>query len=414
MHYYFEEIDYTKAVYRRNNYGQPCIWYAEESDISDSRILVYSGIVDKTITKDIFNTTRLPKEEIISRYNAKLKTGYKYLSEIRDSVELPRREELYNWLNKYLPYDRTTSEGALLPMLAKVYDNKNNKLFSKGQEYQGQWKINGLRCFIRAEESKDLFHNYRLTFQSREGTFWNSLGKLEEQLLERLPENFLKLMCYEHYILDGEVYIPGYSVNEINHAVKNPNCFENSLVQYWCYDIAIPELSAKERHRILDVVLHNYIYNFRDKELHLAHRKCFVVLPSFYINNDEEALLYRNKFIDYGFEGLILRNTDSEYQFGKRNSSMIKYKGITDGIFTIIDIYPEGNKRTDIPLFKCLNDINNETFECHIGGSFEEQKKYLDNRDSYIGKKLYITFGERSGVNQVPFHIKEVKLYNEE
>ena len=93
---------------------------------------------------------------------------------------------------------------------------------------------------------------------------------------------------------------------------------------------------------------------------------------------------------------------------------MIKYKGITDGIFTIIDIYPEGNKRTDIPLFKCLNDINNETFECHIGGSFEEQKKYLDNRDSYIGKKLYITFGERSGVNQVPFHIKEVKLYNEE
>ena len=71
-----------------------------------------------------------------------------------------------------------------------------------------------------------------------------------------------------------------------------------------------------------------------------------------------------------------------------------------------------------------LNELRREANNLQVGSDYlTEQsrcfvvigkKKYLDNRDSYIGKKLYITFGERSGVNQVPFHIKEVKLYNEE
>lgn len=414
MHYLLDEIDYTKAVYRRNNYGQPCIWYAEESAEFPFHINVYSGILNKTVRKEVFRTDRIIADELKTRYNAKLKTGYKYLNEIRDNFDLPRKEELYDWLDKYLPYDRTTAEGNLLAMLAKTYDNNNNKLFKKGQVYEGQWKINGLRCFIRAEESKDLFHKYKLTFQSREGTFWNSLGSLEDYLLDVLPEKFLELMCYEHYILDGEVYIPGYSINDINHFVKDSSSFYNTLIQYWCYDIAIPELSARERHRILETELYKFVYIFRNKDLHLANRKRFVVLPSYTVVDDTLALYYRNNFINYGFEGLILRNIDSEYQFGKRNLSMIKYKGITDGIFQIVDIYPEGNKRSDIPLFKCINDINNETFECHIGGTFEEQKKYLQNPEKYIGKKLYITFGERSGVNQLPFHIKEVKLYEQD
>ena len=102
-----------------------------------------------------------------------------------------------------------------------------------------------------------------------------------------------------------------------------------------------------------------------------------------------------------------------DYQFGKRNASMIKYKKATDGIFTILDIYPEGNKRTDIPLLKCKNDINDATFECHIGGSFDYQSSILRNRDSYIGQKLSIEYGERSGVNQLPFHIKSVRLYHD-
>ena len=113
-----------------------------------------------------------------------------------------------------------------------------------------------------------------------------------------------------------------------------------------------------------------------------------------------------------GFEGLILRNPDKEYQYGARNSAMIKYKKSTDGRFKIVDIYPEGIKRQDIPLILVKNDINDATFEVHIGGSFEYQKSILENKEKYIGKTLFIEYGERSGVNQVPFHVKTVTLYD--
>lgn len=56
---------------------------------------------------------------------------------------------------------------------------------------------------------------------------------------------------------------------------------------------------------------------------------------------------------------------------------MIKYKRTTDGVFEVIDIYPEGTKRSDIPLLLCRNDVNNNTFEVHVNGTFEYQMKYL-------------------------------------
>ena len=107
-----------------------------------------------------------------------------------------------------------------------------------------------------------------------------------------------------------------------------------------------------------------------------------------------------------------MRNPDAEYQYGKRNLSMIKYKKSTDGKFTIIDIYPEGIKRSNIPLFLCKNDINDSTFECHVGGSHAYQEYILQNKQNYIGKQMYVEYGERSGVNQLPFHIKTTYIIN--
>ena len=407
------DLTYTELIsslYRRNNYGQPCIWFCKPDDDFPFQVVVYHGIVGKTIIEERFSTDRVLEDECKSRINAKRKQGYKYLSEIRDNYDFPVKEELQSWLDKYLPYNRTNAEGKVLAMLAKTYDDK---VFKKCNRYYGQWKINGLRCFIRVIKGNDIFHKFRLEFQSREGAIWTSLTNLEEYLLSVIPEETLDMMKEENIILDGEVYIPGLPVNEINHAVKDPNCFENKLVQFWCYDIAIEEWSAAERARWIEINFYHHIYQFQSKEGHLINKERFVVLCNYHVRTSDEAVLWRDKFIDMGFEGLILRNPESEYQFGKRNSSMIKYKKHTDGVFTILDIYPEGNKREDLPLFKCKNDINDETFECHISLSFEYQRAILKDRDNFIGRKLDIEFGERSGVNQVPFHIKNVDFHKE-
>lgn len=404
-------FSYTLALYRRNNFGQPCVWYAKEIDFSTIEII--HGIIGKTITKEIVKTNRIPKDEIKSRVNTKRKAGYKYLNELKDNISLPVEGELLNYLNSYLPDDRTTIEGLLLPMKAKVYDNTNNKLFNKSSVYIGQWKINGLRCFISAyHNSGDMFKPIKLKFVSCEGTVWNSLDNLEEYLLSVLSKRLIAKMIDEHYILDGEVYLPGHTVNEINHFVKDPKCKENKLLQYWCYDIAIDNLTQDNRLKILHEEQLKFIEVFVDKDCHLSNDERFVVLPIWSIADDATAIKSRNNSIELGFEGLIMRKSDAEYQFGKRNSSMIKFKKSTDGKFKILDIYPEGIKRKDVPLFLCQNDINNEKFECHISGNLTYQKQILDNKEKYIGKYLLVEYGERSGVNQVPFHIKSVTLTN--
>lgn len=400
---------YLEALYRKNNFGQPCIWFARV--YTKDKIEVFHGIVGKTITNEIINTNRSPYDEVRSRINAKRKVGYKYLSELKDNIHLPVEGELLNYLNSYLSDYRTTIDNSLLPMKAKVYDNSNNKVFKKVDTYIGQWKINGLRCFITAElNSGDMFKPIKLRFQSCEGVYWSSLSNLEEYLLSIIDNKLLDKMIDEHYALDGEVYLPGYSVNEINHFVKDPTCKENKLLQFWCYDLAIEEFSQHERLDILHTRMGKYCKVFVDKEHHLNNNDRFILLPTYDITNNEEAICSRNQFIHNGFEGLILRNPNSEYQYGKRNQAMIKFKKSTDGLFVIVDIYPEGIKRKDIPLFLLRNDINDETFEVHIGGTKQYQSSILKDKDKYIGKRMYVEYGERSGVKEVPFHIKETRL----
>lgn len=395
-----------KTLYRRNNHGKPCYWYAE--CISQNVYDIHHGIVGGANIITTVCTKRASIDEVRSKYNEKLKQGYKFLDEIKDDTICPPVEEsmLAQYLETYLPYDRTTSDGTLLPMLAKVY---NDNVFNKISNRLGQFKINGLRCLISAKRNEgDIFTPYKLLFQSREGTYWKSLYHLENYLLEILPDWLLDKMIDEDYVLDGEIYLPGYSVNEINHFIKDPKCIENAMLQYWCYDIAIQDYTQFKR--IEELYTIKSPKHIRCKEDHLNNIDRFVVLPIVEISSTEKARQMRDKFIDIGFEGLILRDPNAEYQFGKRNNTMIKYKRTTDGVFEVIDIYSEGTKRSDIPLLLCRNDINDNTFEVHVNGTFDYQNEILIHRDKYIGRKLFITFGERSGVDKVPFHVKKVKF----
>ena len=126
-------FDYKKALYRKDNKGNPCIWTAVVDGVS--HVKVYHGIIGKTLTVDTFNTMRLPEEDIRSRFDAKRKSGYKYLNEIRDNHFIPVEEELALFVATYMPDIRTDSDGKTLAMLAKTYDNENNKLFKKLDYY---------------------------------------------------------------------------------------------------------------------------------------------------------------------------------------------------------------------------------------------------------------------------------------
>lgn len=395
-------------LYRKNNAEQPYRWSAE-LNADKTYITVQYGIVGKATYTDSYKVTQKDADkELLSRYNEKRKQGYIAIEDVKDNSHLPPVEDdasFIAYLAAYLPsYRNNENNGNILPMLAKTY---TGNVWKKTSCMLGQWKINGLRCFITAYKGDTIFNPVRLRFQSREGIVWNTLNTLEDYLFDSLPADIIQNMLDNGWALDGEIYLPGYSVNEINHFVKDPNDIHNKLLQFWCYDIAIPEMAQHKRDKIrLDIKPYTI---FDDKDKHLNNKEQLIILPTYNICNDTAAYAWRDKFIDLGFEGLILRNPDVDYQYGRRRVGyMEKFKTKTDGKFEIIDIQPE--RKRNLPIITCRNDINDATFETRFSLPHDKQEYILNHKEDYIGKFVFISYGERSGVERVPFHIKEVSL----
>ena len=408
------------TLYKRNAAGKPLVWSGEEKD---GRLEIRYGLVGGTMHVENIVVTKKNVNELQSRVNAKRKEGYKELSELKDSLsddaikiaenaytQLNDAKPLIYVLNTYLPKYSTTSEGFVLPMLAKVLDD--NKPFEKYGMFIGQYKINGLRCIIGAKSNPmDMFKNIYLTYHSRTGEDWTAkMSWMDDIIIQRLDKELIDAMIEEGVCLDGELYIPGYSVNDINSFVKNTNLKQHYLLQYWCYDLCYENMTATHRMQLKSKWCSAaYWINIKTKEEHLNNKNPFVLLSNYFISNYDEAITARNNYIDLGFEGLIIRNPNSEYQFGKRNQAMFKFKKIDDGKFVIVDIKSE-HKRKDLPLFVLRNDINEELFECSINKPQDVQREILINKEKYVGKYMFVEYRERSGCAQVPFHARGINI----
>lgn len=403
------------TLYKRDAKGNILRWQIHE--LNDGTISVAYGIFGHKPHTELINPTLKKANEVKSRINAKRKEGYKALEDLYDNTGNIIKDcgsdfekdvqNVYNYLQTYLPKYNTTAEGFTLPMLAKTLED--NKPFEKFGSMLGQWKINGLRCLIGAEKVVgDLFNNYRLTYTSREGIKWN-LSWMDEIITKQLSNDIIDMMIEEDVHLDGELYLPGYSVNDINSFVKNSSMPQHYQLQYWCYDIAMEAMQAETREKILATnFIDTVACDIVTKEDHLNNKKQFLILPTYRVDNITEATNRRNKFIDLGFEGLILRNPGAEYAFGKRNSSMFKYKKIEDGLFVIVDIKED---KRGLPIYTLRNDINDETFECTINLPQDKQKLQLQMKNYLIGRRGLVEYRERSGIKQVPFHAKLIKIY---
>lgn len=393
-------------LYKRNAKGDPIIWQIEKAN--DGYKVSY-GAVCGHIHEEIISGKLVKANEIESRIKAKRKEGYKELSELKDSgpVEIKDNIALVNYLYTYLPKNNTTDDGFTLPMLAKVL--KDNKPFDK-RSYLGQYKINGVRCIIGAIKVDDLFNPIRLTYRSREGTDWTpKLSWMDEVIKPEIKDDLLDAMLEEGACLDGELYLPGYKVNDINSFVKNEKLPQHYQLQYWCYDIAIDNMSYDARRKFRTENINRICYTFDTYDQHLNNKSKLILLPDVAICDIDDATRFRDKFISLGFEGLIVRDVSSAYQFGARNLAMLKYKRVDDAKFKIIDVVPEG-VRTTLCKFVLRNDINDELFEATGNFDHSRQEYILKHKEDFIGKLATCEFRERSGVKNVPFHCKLIDI----
>lgn len=401
------------TLYKRNAQGKPIFWSVKLPLYDDLSYLTVSyGIVGNQGRSEKIQTNRDLKAEMSSLIKSKRKEGYKELKDLYDNApETLEGKELQVYLDCYLPKFNTNDTG-FIPMLCKTLED--NKPFEKGS-YIGDWKINGERCTITATKSNDLFQSVKLNYRSREGVDWtDKLSYMDEYLLPILQGTkngeILDMMIEEGVGLDGELYLPGYGINEINSFIKNTELPQHYQLQYWCYDLAIEVMQAIDRKQLLCASFAKYMPLINSKDDHLNNKERFVLLPYTPVDDISKAVDIRDKFIDLGFEGLVIREEYSEYQFGgRRNNAMLKFKKKEDGLFDIVAIRED---KRGLPIFTIKNDLNDELFDATINLPQKQQRIYLDIKDSviYHGKAL-VEYRERSGVKQVPFHAKIIKIH---
>lgn len=269
----------------------------------------------------------------------------------------------HNW-----SYDPNTEnkEDDLFPMLAAKYDEKtqNKKWFSFPVIVQP--KLNGVRCVSYRHTSDD-------TMWSRNRKEYAAIESIKQEIDGLFGENSP----------DGEVYIHGELFENIISWVKKKQP-DTEKLEYYVYDLAIPFVDALSRQRMLDSILDGY--EGRVKRV-----------PYYIANSHDEIKAYHDEFTSEGYEGIIIRNMEGEYQFGKRANVLLKYKDFQDEEFKIVgydvEVYHDSitGAFSNLVVWEC-ETASGGKFNVRPRGTYTERAKSYTEADSSVGKYLTVRF----------------------
>jgi len=325
----------------------------------------------------------------------KHKDGYRTLIELgilRDNVD----SNLHIKINNALPKTRLDANNFSKPMLASKY--KGNMVFP----CIAQRKINGVRCFISYKENQGLlFNEDSAVLTSREGILYD-VPHIKEYFTDFYNNNADKL----DIVFDGELYIFNKLVTDIAGAARNSKNPLNKQFAFICYDLAIPDMNNRDRNILRHNILISNSYDVA-RNLNIEIKNNIYILDSYICNDDSEAIDYCSSFIKSHDEGVILRDFDADYQFGKRRVNMQKLKQITEIDYKIVDIIPTEHEidrfNRSTCLFVCKTGEGLEFKVTPYGYSKETKADMLATKLSLIGKTLSVKFYEYTKDNK-PFH----------
>lgn len=309
-----------------------------------------------------------------------------------------------------LPITNTDMEGVEKPMKAQPYFKDDGVTPKITFPCYGQAKLNGFRaCVFFRKGENDLFGaTTNVVIKSKNGLEYNTLVHIEHDfklLLEAAKQdgNLVNILekhnlTIDQIVFDGEVYLANTFLEDISSAVKKTNEL-TPFLEYHIFDLAIPKLTQVERITLLKQIF--TITSNNTASIGKPFARIGRVLTK-YVNNHEEAISLSKQWIQEGYEGGIFRDLKATYAFGKRPSTMVKYKERESAEFIILSI-SDTPENPGVPVFTCRNDINDEIFDVVIQGDLEKRKKYFEESDKYIGKSITVEFYERTKKG-VPFH----------
>lgn len=281
----------------------------------------------------------------------------------------------------------------LLAMLAADYRKQGHRI---NYTCYTSDKYDGVRCLAKHKGSAGI------VLESRTGQPYDV-----PHITEALKEIML-----EGDVLDGEIYLHGYALQEITSAVKRTDTQAEVLKANKKYQKAegseeldkayaacieadlIHALRPQLKFYVFDVPS-DKIFDERLADLQYWARPSnddVIVFTEYDIAVSEEDMKEKHKdAVARGFEGIMLRNREGLYESGKRSADLQKYKEFLDTEFLVVDTELD---KDGLIVYVCKNDVNDNLFRV-IFGSKEQKLAAVAVRDTFPGKYLTVKFQSR-------------------
>lgn len=339
------------TLYKRTSTGKVQIWFAE---VDGDRYRTTSGQQDgkKTTTEW---TVAKPKNE--GRANATT-------AEQQAVAEVEAEYEKKLARDYHMSVDRIDEAMRFKPMLATKWKDRKDKI--SGTVHM-QPKLDGIRCIA-----------------NKDG-LWTREGK-PIYGAPHIHEKLQKYFEYQpHMILDGELYNHDLKddFNAIVSCVKKQKPTEADLqksydtIQYWVYDA--PYLNDRGF-----ALRYDHLRELIEADSH------FTIVETVEVHKDEVDEVAAS-YIERGFEGAMVRISDSRYE-NKRSNNLIKWKEFQDEEFDIVDVQEGDGNRSGMAARCVMRLRDGRTFSAGLIGNTDYCRQLLADRNEVIGKKGTIVF----------------------
>ena len=115
-----------------------------------------------------------------------------------------------------------------------------------------------------------------------------------------------------------------------------------------------------------------------------------------------------DKYIEHGFEGIIIRNGNGIYKNSKsRSNDLQKFKLFKDDEFEIVNFEEGDGQDKGTVIWVCITK-DKKKFRVRPKGTIDERKKYFIEGNKKIGKKLTVKYQEMSedGIPRFPIGLR--------
>lgn len=282
-------------------------------------------------------------------------------------------------------------EGGVLPMLAKVYEDRADKVTFP---IAVQPKLDGHRCIAVVEVSGGEGVSASLWSRTRKPikSMPHIVAELRTVFAERLRTGEISDGTY---VTDGELYSHDYRdrFEELTSLIRpdepRPG---HEVVEYHVYDI-VSQQPFLERFRTLEHTF-DATKHIRLVETHIAH-------------NVDQLMSHYDYFRKAGYEGAMARQLHLPYEH-KRSDQLLKLKDFVDSEFKIVGIEEgRGKLRGHVGAFVCEVPVGDTMATCAVklAGDTSVLAQAWQQPDKWIGKMLTVKYQGRTAAGVLRFPV---------